>query len=239
MTARLRRHLTISNALAFTALFIALGAGAFAAGLGRNSVKSKQITDGAVATKDLKDGSLGGREIADGSLSGSDVSDDSLTGTDISEAGLQVPTAANANQVGGLGLKEIDFQSPIANGVAKTILDFPGIFRIEATCANVGEGLDLVAFTSVANSRISMVGWKANSNGDAAGDSSIDLRASEDFVFNPGETFLIDNNLPTPAVATHDAFIQFSTPTGFVATVEIFTAEFASDCRVIGTAVGG
>ncbi len=84
-----------------------------------------------------------------------------------------------------------------------------------------------------------MIGWKAQSNGDAAGDASIDLNASEDFVFNAGEGFAIDNNMPSPGVATHDAHIQFSTPDGFVATVELHMAEFASDCKVIGTAVGG
>ena len=233
-----RRHLNVTNALVFAALFIALGTAAYAAGLGKNSVKSKQIKDGAVATQDLKDASIGGREVADGSLTGADVKDDSLASADLA-GGLRIPNAPNADRVGGLTVKEVDFQSTIANGVVKSILDFPGIFRIDAQCANVGDGLDLTAFSAVANSRISMIGWKAQSNGDAAGDASLDLQASEDLVFNAGEAFQIDNNMPTPGVSTHDAHIQFSTPDGFVATIELHMAEFASDCKVIGTAVGG
>ncbi len=232
----LRRHVNPTNALAFAALFIVLGAGAYAAGLGKNSVKSKQIKDGSIATKDLKDGSFTSREV--GSLTGADIADDSIASADI-QGGLRVPTAANANAVNGVKVKEIDFQSPIANGVVKSIVDFPGVFRIDAQCANVGDGLDITAFTAVANSRISMIGWKAQSNGDAAGDSSIDLAASEDFVFNPSEAFAIDNQMPSPGVNTHDAYIQFSTPDGFVATVELYTGSFAGNCIVIGTAVGG
>ena len=159
----LRRHVNPTNALAFAALFIVLGAGAYAAGLGKNSVKSKQIKDGSIATKDLKDGSFTSREV--GSLTGADIADDSIASADI-QGGLRVPTAANANAVNGVKVKEIDFQSPIANGVVKSIVDFPGVFRIDAQCANVGDGLDITAFTAVANSRISMIGWKAQSNGE-------------------------------------------------------------------------
>lgn len=53
MLARARTHLTFANVISLTALFIALGAGAYAAGLAPNSVKSKNIKDGQVKQRDL------------------------------------------------------------------------------------------------------------------------------------------------------------------------------------------
>jgi hypothetical protein len=49
----IRRHLTYANVMASIAVFIALGAGAYAAGLTPDSVKSKHIADGQVKARDL------------------------------------------------------------------------------------------------------------------------------------------------------------------------------------------
>ncbi len=54
------------------ALVLVLAGGAYAAGLARNSVKSKQIKDGAVKTAELADGSVTSPKIADGTLQASD-----------------------------------------------------------------------------------------------------------------------------------------------------------------------
>jgi hypothetical protein len=78
MSQRFAGHLR-SNLVGYIALFIALSAGAYAAGLPRNSVKSKQIKDGQVKLADL----------AQDSVDGSKVVDDSLTGADIRESTLQ------------------------------------------------------------------------------------------------------------------------------------------------------
>ncbi len=76
MSARLTSHLR-NNIVGYVAVFIALSAGAYAAGLKKNSVKSKQIKDGAVV--------------------GVDVGDDSLTGVDIQEPTLQGINAVQLN----------------------------------------------------------------------------------------------------------------------------------------------
>jgi hypothetical protein len=48
MRAALRSWLTYANVMATIAVFIALGAGAYAVGIGRNDVKSKHIKDSGV-----------------------------------------------------------------------------------------------------------------------------------------------------------------------------------------------
>ena len=53
MLAGIRSRLTFANMVSVIALFIALGAGAYAAGLAPNSVKSKHIVDGQVKQRDL------------------------------------------------------------------------------------------------------------------------------------------------------------------------------------------
>ena len=74
MTAAIREHLR-SNVVGYVALFIALSAGAYAAGLPRNSVKSKQIKDGQVKLADLAADSVDGSKVANGSLGNADFGD--------------------------------------------------------------------------------------------------------------------------------------------------------------------
>jgi hypothetical protein len=69
---RVRGHLTYANVMATVAVFIAIGGGAYAAGLARNSVKAKQIKAGAVRSAELADNAVTSAKVADGSLSGAD-----------------------------------------------------------------------------------------------------------------------------------------------------------------------
>jgi len=48
MLDRLRPKLTYANVIATLALVIAIGGGAYAVGVAKNSVRSKQIKDGSV-----------------------------------------------------------------------------------------------------------------------------------------------------------------------------------------------
>ena len=61
-----------NNVLGLIAIFIALAAGAYAAGLPKNSVKSKQIKAGAVKNAELADNAVTSPKVADGSLLGDD-----------------------------------------------------------------------------------------------------------------------------------------------------------------------
>ena len=59
MLAGIRNRLSYANVMATIAVFIALGAGAYAAGLAPNSVKSRHIAPDAVKGTDVNEGTLG------------------------------------------------------------------------------------------------------------------------------------------------------------------------------------
>jgi len=67
----IRRHLR-TNVIGYVALFAALCTGAYAAGLKKDSVKSKQIAAGAVKSDELADGAVDSAKVADGSLTAGD-----------------------------------------------------------------------------------------------------------------------------------------------------------------------
>jgi hypothetical protein len=78
----LRRHLTYANVVATIALFLVVSGGAaYAASLGKNSVGTRQIKNGAVTAAKIKNGAISGAKIKLNSL-----------GT--------VPSAANATHAG-------------------------------------------------------------------------------------------------------------------------------------------
>jgi hypothetical protein len=72
MRRRLRETATYSNVMATIAVFIALGAGAYAAGLPRDSVKAKQIKAGAVRSSELAGNAVTSDKVENGSLLGAD-----------------------------------------------------------------------------------------------------------------------------------------------------------------------
>jgi hypothetical protein len=88
MLTRFRKDPLIGNVVALVALFIALGAGAYAAThLKPNSVKSKHIVDGQVKTQDIAEGAIKSTLVPNEELIGEDI-DESTLGT--------VPNASNA-----------------------------------------------------------------------------------------------------------------------------------------------
>ncbi len=77
MSSRIHAYLR-NNVLGLVAIFIALGAGAYAAGLPKNSVKSKQIKDGQVKANDLAVDSVTTEKVVDNSLDGGAIAEASL-----------------------------------------------------------------------------------------------------------------------------------------------------------------
>lgn len=71
-------NLSYANVMATVAVFVAVGGGAYAAGLAKNSVGSKQVKDG--------------------SLKGIDIKDNSLTGADVDESKLTLPKGPKGDQ---------------------------------------------------------------------------------------------------------------------------------------------
>ncbi len=230
-----RRHLTIPNVVAVVALLLALGTGAYAAGLAKNSVKSKQIKDGAVSGKELQPGAVNGGKVADGSLTGADFADDSLTSAQIDGSTLQGVTAATADSLRGVDFKKVNFQVP-QNGTPTTVLVFTNIFRIDAQCASFGDGLDIKAFTAVNDSIISLSSYFGSSGNEE--DALRSINSQRDTDFDTSESFEIDDNLANN-VGTHDLTVQFATPNGFVITAQLRTEEVGGGCKVTGSAIGG
>ena len=74
----MRSRLSYSNVVATIALFISLGAGAYAAGIGPNQVKSRHIDDGTIKSRDVKDQGLLGRDIHNETLDFKEIREDRL-----------------------------------------------------------------------------------------------------------------------------------------------------------------
>jgi hypothetical protein len=121
-----RSRMTFANVISCLALFVALGGAAYAAGLPKNSVGTKQIKNEAVTAAKVKNGSLTGTQINASTLgtvpnathavsaesAAHAVSADSATqaeqanllqGKHASDFLAANGTAQNSNQLGGLG----------------------------------------------------------------------------------------------------------------------------------------
>ena len=72
MLRRIVGRLSYANVMATVAVFIAIGSGAYAAGLARDSVRSKQIKAGTVRNAELANDAVTSPKVADGSLRGAD-----------------------------------------------------------------------------------------------------------------------------------------------------------------------
>jgi hypothetical protein len=102
--SKLLSHLNHATVVAYVALFVALGGGAYAAiKLPKNSVGTKQLKNGAVKTKKLANRAVTGKKLANGAVTGAKVANNSLTGQQINAATLgTVPHATSASQLAGV-----------------------------------------------------------------------------------------------------------------------------------------
>ena len=112
-----KMRLDSAHALAIVALFVALGAGAYAAGLARNSVKSKHIKDGQVHTADLgdasvttakiagaaidsvrlADGAVGSAKLADGSVGAAKIADGAVGSAKLADGSVDSAKIADGS----------------------------------------------------------------------------------------------------------------------------------------------
>jgi hypothetical protein len=136
---------TYANVVSTLALVVALGGtGAYAAGLAKDSVKSKQIKNGAVKTVDIKDNAITGAKIANGSVAGAKIQDGSITADDIAPSVLarannvhSAVVKADGTLVTGQSVRAI---SAVRDSVGNYIVSFDRNVR---NCAYVGDiGLD-------------------------------------------------------------------------------------------------
>jgi hypothetical protein len=110
---QIRKRLTYSNVMSSIAVFLVLGgATAFAAGLAKNSVGSKQIKKNAVTSAKIKNNAVTTPKIKNGAISGAKINLGSL-GT--------VPSATNAtNAANAANAAKVNGQTPVK--VFRTLL---------------------------------------------------------------------------------------------------------------------
>jgi hypothetical protein len=84
-----RKHLTFANVISMMALFIALGGGAYAATLAKNSVGSKQLKKNAVTSSKIRKNAVTSSKVKNGSLKAGDFAAGQLP------AGARGPAGAN------------------------------------------------------------------------------------------------------------------------------------------------
>jgi hypothetical protein len=107
MLTTLRRHLTYANVAASLALFLALGGGAYAITVPRNTIGTNQIKRGGVKTSDIARNAVTGLKVKNNTLTGSDVLESALgkvpsaTAADSATAAGTATTATNSTQLGG------------------------------------------------------------------------------------------------------------------------------------------
>jgi hypothetical protein len=130
MVGSVKRQLSYANVMATVAVFVALGGGAYAAKVAKNSVGASQIKKNGVGASEINQNAVGSSETAANSVGSSEVIDDSLLGADISEQSLgQVPAADTLD-----GLDSSAFQRAGADGLGR------------GTAGTVAAGADPVLF---------------------------------------------------------------------------------------------
>jgi hypothetical protein len=125
MTSTTRKfRISPAMILSIVALFVALGGSAYAVGIGKNTVRSPQIVDGAVRTVDVRDNAvnaakvapdaIGNEELADNSVTSQQVVDETLTNADLGAASITSSEIAD----GSVGSADVSDNSLTANDLA-------------------------------------------------------------------------------------------------------------------------
>jgi hypothetical protein len=137
-------RLTYANVVATLALFLALTGGAVYAAnkigskdIERGAVKAKHVKKDAIRAKHLKADSVaaaelaadavGPDEVAASAIGSSEIADGAVGGAEVDEAGLgQVPSAADADSVGGVKVTPFAQSQPFNSGVTETLMSVDG-----------------------------------------------------------------------------------------------------------------
>jgi len=85
----LKRHLSVANVLSCLALFMAVSGVAYAATLGKNAVKTKNIANGAVTTPKLRNGAVNAAKIANGAVLGSKIANGAVGSAKIANGAVR------------------------------------------------------------------------------------------------------------------------------------------------------
>jgi len=144
MLRSIGQRLTYANVMSTVALFVALGGTAFAV----TQIGSAEIRNNSVRSADVRNNDVRGRDVRRRSLSGSDIGQNRLGGGAIKESTLgKVPTAADADRVGGFTGEELKvscpaFTSPVAGVCVEGVASPPATWdSASVDCQNRGRQL--------------------------------------------------------------------------------------------------
>lgn len=217
----LRRRPSPATAIAFLALFAALGGTAWAA----VKITGANVVDRSLTYHDIKSDSLGTGVIS--RLRGRDLRTASVGGTQVDEKSLaKVPSAGAADSAGGLFPRKVFAKVP-ANGPEQTVLSLSGMSLLASCPAGT---LQLRAITATSNTELA-------AQAVASSNVARGVRAGD---FDVGESVDIDQGIPNGHVT-----LSYATGGGGVATADLgfgSTASFGGTspgCSVYGTAQGG
>ncbi len=110
-----RKRLTFPNVVSVVALFVALGGGAYAISLEKNSVKSKHIKDGQVRSRDLANDAVNSAKVDDGTLLGADFAAGQLPAGAQGPKGERGPSFGEGRQVPNMNDIPCDQEVPVGS----------------------------------------------------------------------------------------------------------------------------
>ncbi len=214
MLTKLKNHITYANVVASIALFAVLGGGmAVAAGLKKNSVKSKQIAANAVKEAELAAGAVTTDKLADNAATGAKV-DESTLG--------QVPSAASADSAQTANSAQTAQNAANAQNATNAANAQNAVNAQNAATADLA---DVATFAEDTDSVNGLVVDKLRPDGASGADSDdIDLDGTADIVVQTPD-FNVPNggadimavaslNLRNDAATASEAFCQLRSDNG-------------------------
>ncbi len=202
MTSMTRKfRISPAMILSIVALFVALGGSAYAVGIGKNTVRSPQIVDGAVRTVDVRDSAVnaakiapdavGNEELADNSVSSQQVVDETLTAQDLGPDSVTTSEVADqsltsddlgANSVGSSELQAAAVRSselgPIVQVSNQEAIKGNANKTVEVACPAGTTVISGGAFSGLYSVHISGTfrngnGWRIDAKNTSATDTSL------------------------------------------------------------------
>jgi len=228
---QLSKRLTYANVMSSIAVFLVLGgATAFAAGLAKNSVGSKQLKKNAVTSAKIKKNAVTNKKIKANAVTGAKVKDGSLSGADINLASLgTVPSAENANNANNVAT--VRTFSAGANEASMVSLVKTANFELMGICDTAGTfDPPGTQFEDVGTSFVIYNRGNAPAFADSEDDEDANLTLNQGVIFNYD-----DNGDGGEAMSTDGHFLSAPSWANMQADVEDINNPEAGDDYPFGT----
>jgi hypothetical protein len=205
----LLRRPSPAGAIAFVALLLALGGTAYAGStLGKNSVGSKQIKNGAVVNSKIANGAVGTGKIKNGAVTSSKLNTSGLTVPNATNA-TNATNAANAGNAATVdGMTVTHFQrAPTETNTPFVIFQADGL-TVAYTCFSTGSG----------ENRIDVATTDPNAEINFEGDDQGTFVSNEND--GPGTSAF---SLFTPAQGTHEGagLLSYANTSGQTVSIDL------------------